>query len=103
MSDASFAIPDNVIPTLEFRAGRLLAHSGCNRASGSFRDLGGRLEVTALLATKVGCREPLNQFEIAYYRLLEATPAYRIDQGALVLTAGADRARFTRAADSGAR
>lgn len=57
MTDASFAMPDGVKPTLELRQGRiLLAHSGCNRASGPYQDLAGRLQsslVTSAAALSV--------------------------------------------------
>jgi heat shock protein HslJ len=96
MTDASFAMPGGVTPALEFRAGRVLAHSGCNRASGAYRDPGDKLVIDALMSTKMACGDALNQFEINYYRLLSASPAYRIDGGTLTLTTASDRARFKR-------
>jgi heat shock protein HslJ len=96
MTDAAFEIPAGVTPTLELRAGRVLAHSGCNRGSGAYRDAGARLAIDALMSTKMACRDALNEFEINYYRLLSASPAYRIDGDMLTLSAGSDRARFTR-------
>ena len=96
MTDATFEMPGGITPTLELRAGRVLAHSGCNRGSGAYRDAGATLAIDALMSTKMACRDALNQFEINYYRLLSASPAYRIDGDTLTLTAGSDRARFTR-------
>lgn len=100
MTDASFGKPDDTKATLELRAGRLFAHSGCNRASGNYQDLGGKLEIVALMSTKMGCRDALNRFENRYYGLLSSHPAYRIDGNTLTLTAGDDRARFSRSADT---
>ena len=97
MTEASFGKPEGVTPTLELRGGRILAHSGCNRASGAYKDLAGSLEVGALASTRMACRDALTRFEIAYYRLLSARPAYRIDGETLTLTAGGDSARFMRA------
>ena len=100
MTHASFGVPAGVTPTLEFRAGRVLAHSGCNRGSGAYQDRDGTLAIDALMSTRMACRDDINRFEITYYRLLGAHPAYRIEADALTLTAGDDNARFTRARES---
>ena len=100
MSEASFGIPEGVTPTLEFGAGRLTAHSGCNRAFGPYKDLGGRLEAGPLAATRMGCRDAINEFEIKYYRLLSLTPAYRFEGATLTLTADSGRVKFQRAPDA---
>ena len=97
MVQASFGMPGGgIIPTLEFRGGRVFAYSGCNRASGPFQDDGGRLAVGALMSTRMGCRDALNDFEIRYYALLAANPEFRLDGETLTLTAGDDTARFAR-------
>ena len=97
MIDASFGKPDGVSPTFELLGGRILAHSGCNRASGAYQDIAGRLDVSALMSTRMGCRDALSRFETDYYRLLSARPAYRLEGDTLTLVAGEDRARFLRA------
>ena len=101
MTHASFGMPGGgVTPTLEFRGGRVLAHSGCNRASGAYQDRGGQLALDALMSTRMACQDALNQFETRYYKLLSANPAYRIDSDTLTLTAGGESARFSRARDA---
>ncbi len=98
MTHASFGTPGGgVTPTLEFRGGRIYAHSGCNRASGNYQDRGSRLAIDALMSTRMACHDALNQFEIRYYKLLSANPVYRIDSDTLTVTAGGESARFTRA------
>src|SRR5688572_22091893 len=98
MTRASFGMPGGgVTPTLEFRGGRVFAHSGCNRASGTYQDRNGTIAIDALMSTKMGCRDTLNQFEIRYYKLLSANPVYRIDADTLTVAADGDSAGFTRA------
>ncbi len=96
MVDASFGMPAGATPTLEFRAGRVNAHSGCNRGSGGYSDTGGSLAIPALMSTKMACRDDINRFETNYYRLLSSNPTYVIDGDTMTLTAGSDRARFQR-------
>ncbi|MGQ0523683.1 MAG: META domain-containing protein [Betaproteobacteria bacterium] len=96
-------IPGVPRATLAFEAGRVSAYSGCNRASGSAYHVGGRLEVSALTATRRACVEPLGTFETRYFNLLRANPVYRREGNILMLLDEKHNATFRRAgADSAA-
>jgi heat shock protein HslJ len=86
-------------PTMEFKAGRLAAYSGCNRASGDAIEAEGRMVVGLLAATRMACAEPLASFEQRFFKLIQSEPLLRIEGRSLTLIAGNDNARFRRADD----
>ncbi|MGQ0749856.1 MAG: META domain-containing protein [Betaproteobacteria bacterium] len=100
MTDSSFIgagrIPGVPRATLTFEEGRISAYSGCNRASGVAQHAEGRLEISALTATRRACAEPLNTFETRYFNLLRAQPVYRLDGDTLMLIDDRHSARFRR-------
>jgi heat shock protein HslJ len=98
--DTSERLPGARRPTLEFKAGRLAAFSGCNRAMGSAIEADGRMAVGRLAATRMACPEPLASFEQRFFKLIESDPVLRIDGQSLTLIAGNDSARFRRADDA---
>jgi heat shock protein HslJ len=51
-------------------------------------------------ATRLACGYARERFDRQYWRLLQASPAYRVDANVLTLTAGADSVRFKPAADA---
>jgi heat shock protein HslJ len=83
-------------PTLEFKAGRLAAFSGCNRATGNAIEADGRMAVGRLATTRMACPEPLASFEQRFFRLIESEPLLRMEGPVLVLIAGDESARFQR-------
>ena len=87
-------------PTIGFKAGRLSADSGCNRASGDAIEADGRMVVGLLATTRMACAEPLASFEQRFFRLIQSEPLLRIDGRSLTLVAGNDSARFRRADDT---
>lgn len=94
-------IPGVARATLAFEDGRLAAFSGCNQAQGPAFHVEGRLEVTRLSATRRACSEPLATFETRYFKLLQATPVYRVEGETLTLLDGQHSARFRRAVAGG--
>ena len=86
-------------PTLEFKAGRLAAFSGCNRATGNAVEADGRMAVGRLVMTRMACPERLASFEERFFRLIESEPMLSIDAELLLLVAGNDKARFKRTPD----
>ena len=83
-------------PVLEFKAGRLAAFSGCNRATGNTIEADGRMAVGRLATTRIACPEPLASFEQRFFRLIESEPVLRMEGPLLVLVDGNENARFQR-------
>jgi heat shock protein HslJ len=82
--------------TLIFRDGQLAAFSGCNSAAGTVRDIEGRLDVAAFVATLKACPEPLKTFESRYFTLLRSRPIFRIDTDTFAMHEGDQSAQFRR-------
>lgn len=68
--------------------GRLLADAGCNTMSGQANLRGGRLEVSGLGMTEMGCDPLRHQQDTWLAKLLESTPSWRLDGSNLVVTSG---------------
>jgi heat shock protein HslJ len=83
-------------PTLEFKAGRLAAFSGCNRATGNAIEADGRMAVGRLATTRMACPEPIASFEQRFFRLIESEPLLRMEGPLLLLVADGENARFQR-------
>ena len=100
MTDSTFIgagrIPGVPRATLTFEDGRISAYSGCNRASAAAQHAEGRLEISALTATRRACPEPLNTFEARYFNLLRAQPVYRLEGNTLMLIDDRHSAKFRR-------
>ena len=100
MVDSTFIgagrIPGVPRATLTFEEGRISVYSGCNRASAGAQHAEGRLEVSALTATRRACGEPLNTFETRYFNLLRAQPVYRLEGDTLMLIDDKHSAKFRR-------
>jgi len=103
MIEASFALapPPAPRPTLEFRADRLSAASGCNLAMGSYRTAAGRLDVGQLAATRRACPPDIDRVERAWFALLGEGPGYEVQGNVLVLTGRSARARLVRLPTAG--
>jgi heat shock protein HslJ len=67
--------------------GRLLASAGCNQMQGPVSLDGGKLRVSDLSLTAMGCPSPdLHTQDEWLSKLLSATPAWKLDGGNLVIT-----------------
>ncbi|MET9630301.1 META domain-containing protein [Lentzea sp. NPDC006480] len=67
--------------------GRLLAHAGCNQMQGPVTLDGGKLQVTDLGMTAMGCPNPdLHTQDQWLSKLLSAGPAWKLDGSTLVIT-----------------
>ena len=97
--DSGGRLPGARRPMLEFKAGRLAAYSGCNRASGDAIEAEGRMVVGLLATTRMACAEPLARFEQRFLKLIQSEPLLRIEGQSLTLIAGNDSASFRRADD----
>lgn len=82
--------------TLQIRDGRISAFSGCNTGNGAVSSIDGKMVVAAMATTRRACLEPLGGFEGRYFKLLQAQPYFRTENGELILAAGDDSARFRR-------
>jgi heat shock protein HslJ len=65
--------------------GRLIASAGCNTMSGPVRLDGGRLEVSELQTTDMGCEAPLHEQDTWLGNFLSGTPSWRHDGTSLVV------------------
>ncbi len=70
---------------LSFEAGAVRAHAGCNSMSGAYRVEGGRLVVTELSRTEMGCSPDLMAQDDTIAQLLTAAPSVTLDGDRLVL------------------
>jgi heat shock protein HslJ len=68
--------------------GRLLADAGCNTMSGPANLRGGRLEVSGLGMTEMGCDPPRHEQDTWLATFLKSTPSWRLDGGNLVVNSG---------------
>jgi heat shock protein HslJ len=90
--------PPSAGATLRFERGRASGSDGCNRFSGPYAAVDGRLSFGPnLAATQMACPEPLRGFAAAFGQALARTATYRVDAGALVLldAQGATLASFS--------
>lgn len=92
-------IPGIPRATLQIGNGRIAAYSGCNTGSGAVSSVDGRMAVDKLATTRRACMEPIGGFEGRYFKLLQARPYFRVENGMLILAAGDDSARFRRLTD----
>ncbi|HEY0638989.1 MAG TPA: META domain-containing protein [Pseudonocardiaceae bacterium] len=68
--------------------GRLLAHAGCNNLQGPVRLTDGKLGVTDLSMTEMGCEKPLHEQDTWLAGFLGEAPTVVLDGVSLRLTAG---------------
>ena len=66
--------------------GRLIADAGCNSMQGQVSTGGGRIEVTELASTGMGCPGPLRDQDGWLAKLLSAKPSWKLDGSTLVVT-----------------
>lgn len=82
--------------TLEIQGGNLAASAGCNRAAGSVKEQGGRLEIGPLATTMMACPPAIATIEARYFGVLERRPSWRIEGDRLTLSAAGDTLTFER-------
>jgi heat shock protein HslJ len=68
--------------------GRLLADAGCNTMSGQANLRGGRLEVSGLGMTEMGCDAPRHEQDRWLATFLGTAPSWRLSGDTLVVSAG---------------
>lgn len=85
--------------TLLIRDGRISAFSGCNTGNAAASSVDGKMVVTTMAVTRRACMEPVGSFEGRYFKLLQGSPYFRVENDALILAAGDDSARFRRVAE----
>jgi heat shock protein HslJ len=68
--------------------GRLSAAAGCNTMSGPVNLAGGRIEVTELAMTGMGCDPALQQQDTWLANVLSGKPSWRLDGNNLVVSSG---------------
>ena len=76
-------VPDDVEATAMFAAGAVSGSGGCNRFTASYRADGDHLTIERGATTMMACPEPQATVEMAFQAALEATKAYRIEDGRL--------------------
>jgi heat shock protein HslJ len=88
--DAVSSIPEGQSATLKFGAdGSLEVFAGCNRGGGTWTAVGGGIEVSPLMLTKMACDGPSAMIESAVLAVLEAdTISASIRSDVLTLQAG---------------
>jgi heat shock protein HslJ len=95
-ADAVSSIPDGQSATLKFNADSSLeVFAGCNRGGGTWKSVGGGIEVSGLMLTKMACDGPSATIESAVLAVLEGgTIAAEIDANTLTLQVGANGLQF---------
>lgn len=68
--------------------GRLIAEAGCNSMSGQANLRGGRLEVSGLGMTEMGCDPPRHEQDAWLARFLGTAPSWRLDGDTLLVSSG---------------
>ena len=88
--DAVSSVPAEPVATLVFKdGGTLEVNAGCNRGSGTWKAVGGGIEVGPLMLTKMACQGDGANLESAVLGVLEAgTISAQIDSTLMTLQAG---------------
>lgn len=82
--------------TLEIQGDNLTASAGCNRAAGSIKEQGGRLEIGPLASTMMACPPAVAKVEARFFGVLERGPSYVIKGDLLTLSGAGDTLTFKR-------
>lgn len=76
-------VPEGVEATATFADGAVSGSGGCNRFNAGYTTDGDRLTIERGMSTLMACPEPQETVEKAFLIALEATQAYRIEDGQL--------------------
>jgi heat shock protein HslJ len=82
--------------TLEIQGDSLSASAGCNRAAGSIKEQGGRLEIGPLASTMMACPPAVAKVEARFFGVLERRPSYVLKGDLLTLSGAGDTLTFKR-------
>jgi len=77
--------------------GRLVANAGCNTISGAVASGGGKLELTDMTVTEMGCAAELHDQDRRLSAFLGGRPSWRLDGGTLILSSTDTTLVLTRA------
>lgn len=94
--DAVSSVPQGHGATLKFGADSSFElFAGCNRGGGTWRAVGGGIDFSAIMLTKMACDGPASEIESAMLGVLEADPnSAEIKSNVLTLQAGANGLQF---------
>ncbi len=85
------------VPHISFGKGRISGTAGCNGFSGTYVRQGLILKFGEVVATEIGCAEPLNMQEARFFAVLRPTVAIRLlAGGGYTLSNGAHSAVLRR-------
>jgi heat shock protein HslJ len=76
-------VPEGIEATATFAGGTISGSGGCNRFNAGYTTEGDRLTIERGASTMMACPEPQATVEQAFMAALEATKAYRIEDGQL--------------------
>lgn len=89
-------------PTLELDSdGRISGNGGCNRFGAGYELDGSRIEIGAVMATKIGCPGSPGEVETAFFAALDGVEEWGLDDGRLVLSGQGEELRFSAATPEG--
>ena len=94
--DAVSSVPQGQSATLKFNAdGSFELFAGCNRGGGTWKAVGGGIDFSAIMLTKMACDGPASAIESAMLGVLEAdSNSAAIKSNILTLQAGANGLQF---------
>ena len=69
--------------TATFREGKITGNGGCNGYSSTYSVTGDKVALGPVMSTKMYC--PANNWESAYFKVLEGEFSWRLDKGTLTL------------------
>jgi heat shock protein HslJ len=78
-------VPQAVVATARFEAGRVAGSGGCNRYGGSYRLSGDRIVVEQVVATLMACPGPPGEVEHGFLPQLHRVASYVVDGSRLDL------------------
>jgi heat shock protein HslJ len=78
-------VPEAVVATARFEAGRVFGSGGCNRYGGSYRLSGDRIVVEQVVATLMACPGPAGEVEQGFLPQLHRASSYAVDDSRLDL------------------
>jgi heat shock protein HslJ len=85
-----------IAPTIEFGAdGSVSGFAGCNTFSGTFTTDGGKLTMSPLATTKIGCQRPASAVESEYLNALSGVTTWELDSSGHLTLGGAVLMLFT--------
>lgn len=78
-------VPDHRV-TAEWTRTQVNGHGGCNGYSGTISLENGKIQMSDIMTTLIGCEGPINEQESAYVGLLQQMTEYEVIDGRLILS-----------------